>query len=71
MCIKTERIVNMRSLKELEGMFEYQTGDCVEYGTYVCAACDGAEPHIAEITHDGDPLPDCPICGGPSYWVKC
>lgn len=61
----------MRKIEELEGMFEYRTGDAVPYGYYVCALCDGDEPYIAMITDDGDELPDCPTCGAPSVWVKC
>lgn len=60
----------MKNIEDLDGMFEYKSGDRVPYGNYVCALCDGEEPHIEMICKDGDKLPDCPECGGPTVWVK-
>ena len=39
----------MKKLEELDGMFEYKSGDRVPYGNYVCALCDGEDQHIEMI----------------------
>lgn len=48
-----------------------QTGEAAEPGTYACMNC----PHESEndkavaILYKREPLPVCPVCKKPTYWM--
>ncbi|MFR4930405.1 MAG: zinc ribbon-containing protein [[Clostridium] leptum] len=52
----------------LSNQYQYQTGDKLPEGTYVCMQC-ADNPQTVIVPEMCEHLPECPHCGC-TYWYK-
>ena len=52
----------------LSNQYQYQTGDKLPEGTYVCMQC-ADNPQTVIVPEMCERLPECPHCGH-TYWYK-